>query len=102
MTERSPFLSAGWGDTRRAVCLSPITTGPACQGSRWEPELGSDRPHLGNAGLREQETATKKPQGSPLRRHHFPPLPWVIVSSLDLNPGLQRGRGFSRFFLFID
>src|SRR2546421_163147 len=23
-------------------CLSPITTGPACQGSRWEPELGSE------------------------------------------------------------
>ena len=23
---------------------------PACQGSRFEPEIGSDRPHLGNTG----------------------------------------------------
>jgi hypothetical protein len=27
-----------------------MTAAPACQGSRFEPEFGSDRPHLGNTG----------------------------------------------------
>ena len=28
-----------------------MTAAPACQESRFEPEFGSDRPHLGNTGL---------------------------------------------------
>jgi hypothetical protein len=45
------IFERGMGPIQTPVCLSPITTGPACQGSRWEPRLGSGRPHLGNARL---------------------------------------------------
>ena len=50
MTERSPFLSAGWGRHQTRGLSFGNDDGPACQGSRFEPEFGSDRPHLGNTG----------------------------------------------------
>ena len=49
MTERSPFLSAGWGRYQTRGLSFANYDGSSLPSSRWEPELGSDRPHLGNA-----------------------------------------------------